>query len=104
MLLFLCVLMWHYLCTAYHGKSYPISTTRVYHRGLTCSDIPRVSAGGVMADVGCGHGLTSCLLAEAFPNATVIGDVQLGAGSSIWHSVIVRGDTASIKIGKNTTV
>ncbi len=38
------------------------------------------------------------------PNATVIGDVQLGAGSSIWHSVIVRGDTASIKIGKNTTV
>jgi carbonic anhydrase/acetyltransferase-like protein (isoleucine patch superfamily) len=38
------------------------------------------------------------------PNATVIGDVQLGSGSSIWHSVIVRGDTASIKIGKNTTV
>jgi len=38
------------------------------------------------------------------PNATVVGDVTLGAGSSLWHSVIVRGDTASIKIGKNTTV
>lgn len=38
------------------------------------------------------------------PNATVVGDVTLGAGSSLWHSVIVRGDTASVKIGKNTTV
>jgi carbonic anhydrase/acetyltransferase-like protein (isoleucine patch superfamily) len=38
------------------------------------------------------------------PNATVIGDVKLGAGSSIWHGVIIRGDTASIHIGKNTTV
>lgn len=38
------------------------------------------------------------------PNATVIGDVTLGAGSSLWHSVIVRGDTAQVKIGKNTTV
>jgi carbonic anhydrase/acetyltransferase-like protein (isoleucine patch superfamily) len=38
------------------------------------------------------------------PNATVIGDVTLGSGSSLWHSVIVRGDTASVKIGKNTTV
>jgi carbonic anhydrase/acetyltransferase-like protein (isoleucine patch superfamily) len=38
------------------------------------------------------------------PNATVIGDVKLGAGSSIWHGVVIRGDTASIEIGKNTTV
>lgn len=38
------------------------------------------------------------------PNATVIGNVNLGAGSSLWHSVIVRGDTAAINIGKNTTV
>lgn len=38
------------------------------------------------------------------PNATVIGDVSLGAGSSLWHSVIVRGDTAAVQIGKNTTV
>jgi carbonic anhydrase/acetyltransferase-like protein (isoleucine patch superfamily) len=38
------------------------------------------------------------------PNATVIGNVHLGAGSSLWHSVIVRGDTAKITIGKNSTV
>jgi hypothetical protein len=28
------------------------------------------------------------------PNATVIGDVKLGAGASLWHGVIARGDTA----------
>ena len=38
------------------------------------------------------------------PNATVIGDVHLGEGSSLWHGVTIRGDTAAIKIGKNTTV
>ena len=38
------------------------------------------------------------------PNATVIGDVRLGEGSSLWHGTIVRGDTASIKIGKNSTI
>jgi len=38
------------------------------------------------------------------PNATVIGDVRIGEGSSLWHGVILRGDTASIKIGKNTMI
>ena len=38
------------------------------------------------------------------PNATVIGDVRLGEGSSLWHGVILRGDTASINIGKNTMI
>jgi len=38
------------------------------------------------------------------PNATVIGDVSLGQGSSLYHSVIIRGDTAQITIGRNTTV
>lgn len=38
------------------------------------------------------------------PNATVIGNVTLGSGSSLWHSVIVRGDTAAISIGRNTTI
>ena len=38
------------------------------------------------------------------PNPTVIGDVQLGEGSSLWHSVIVRGDTAKVTIGKNTAI
>jgi carbonic anhydrase/acetyltransferase-like protein (isoleucine patch superfamily) len=37
-------------------------------------------------------------------NATVIGDVELKQGASLWHGTIVRGDTAQIKIGKNTLV
>ena len=34
----------------------------------------------------------------------MIGDVRLGEGSSLWHGVILRGDTASINIGKNTMI
>jgi len=36
------------------------------------------------------------------PNATVIGDVEVGEGSSLWFGTVVRGDSASVKIGKNT--
>lgn len=30
------------------------------------------------------------------PNSVVIGDVEIGKGSSIWHGVTLRGDTARI--------
>jgi carbonic anhydrase/acetyltransferase-like protein (isoleucine patch superfamily) len=38
------------------------------------------------------------------PNATVIGDVRLGAGSSFWHGVVARGDTAEISVGRNSVI
>ena len=38
------------------------------------------------------------------PNATVVGSVEAGEGSSLWHGVVLRGDKASIKIGKNTII
>lgn len=38
------------------------------------------------------------------PNATIIGDVELDEGSSVWHGVTIRGDTAKISIGKNTII
>jgi carbonic anhydrase/acetyltransferase-like protein (isoleucine patch superfamily) len=39
------------------------------------------------------------------PAAQVIGDVIIGAGSSIWPGTIVRGDQDSyIKVGQNTNV
>jgi carbonic anhydrase/acetyltransferase-like protein (isoleucine patch superfamily) len=28
------------------------------------------------------------------PNAVLIGDIKLGEGSSVWHGVTLRGDTA----------
>lgn len=37
-------------------------------------------------------------------NATVVGDVEIGEGSSIWFSAVVRGDVNSIRIGKNVNV
>jgi len=36
------------------------------------------------------------------PNSTVVGDVNLGKGASIWFGSIVKGDTGSINIGKNS--
>ena len=38
------------------------------------------------------------------PNATVIGDVKCDVGSSIWHTAVLRGDTAKIRVGKNTLI
>ena len=38
------------------------------------------------------------------PNATVIGDVTLGAQSSVWYGCVLRGDINSIVIGDGTNV
>jgi carbonic anhydrase/acetyltransferase-like protein (isoleucine patch superfamily) len=37
-------------------------------------------------------------------DATVCGDVTLGAGASIWYGVVVRADVAKIRIGARTNV
>ncbi|HPJ94791.1 MAG TPA: gamma carbonic anhydrase family protein [Deltaproteobacteria bacterium] len=38
------------------------------------------------------------------PNAVVLGDVEIGDGSSIWYGAVVRGDQTKIRIGKNTNI
>ena len=38
------------------------------------------------------------------PTATVIGDVEVGAGSSIWFGAILRGDVNVIRIGRGTNI
>ena len=38
------------------------------------------------------------------PTATVIGDVRLAAGASVWWNAIVRGDNDPIVIGENTNI
>jgi carbonic anhydrase/acetyltransferase-like protein (isoleucine patch superfamily) len=43
----------------------------------------------------------SCFIA---PNACVIGDVELGDNASVWFNVVIRADTAPIKIGKNSNI
>lgn len=37
-------------------------------------------------------------------NATVIGQVTLGAGASVWYGAIVRGDVERIQIGAGTNI
>jgi carbonic anhydrase/acetyltransferase-like protein (isoleucine patch superfamily) len=37
-------------------------------------------------------------------NAVVVGDVQIGAESSIWFGAVVRGDVAPVVIGKRVNV
>ena len=36
--------------------------------------------------------------------AVVIGDVEIGAGSSIWFGCVLRGDVNKIRIGKRTNI
>ena len=36
--------------------------------------------------------------------ATVVGDVELHAGASVWFYAVLRGDDATITIGKNTSI
>lgn len=43
----------------------------------------------------------SCYIAE---NATIVGDVTIGADSSIWFNAVVRGDVNSIRIGKQVNI
>lgn len=42
--------------------------------------------------------------AFAAPNATIIGQVQLAEGSSIWYGAVLRGDVETISIGAYTNV
>lgn len=37
-------------------------------------------------------------------NATIIGDVKIGSGCSIWFGAVIRGDVNSIRIGNNTNI
>ena len=36
------------------------------------------------------------------PNATVLGDVVLGPGSSVWYGAVLRGDDGTLTLGENT--
>lgn len=38
------------------------------------------------------------------PGAVVVGDVTIGAGSSVWFNAVVRGDVAPVRIGAGSNV
>ncbi|MDP4276342.1 MAG: gamma carbonic anhydrase family protein [Bacteroidota bacterium] len=43
----------------------------------------------------------NCFFAE---NATIIGDVIMGDGCSIWFNAVIRGDVNAIRIGNNVNI
>lgn len=51
-------------------------------------------------------GVLPTIAADCFiaPTAVVIGDVVIGAGSSVWFNTVVRGDVHEIRIGENTNI
>ena len=52
------------------------------------------------------EGITPKIAPDAFiaETAVVIGDVEIGAGSSVWYGCVLRGDANSIKIGARTNI
>jgi len=43
----------------------------------------------------------SCFVAE---NTSIIGDVVIGAGTSVWYGAVIRGDVNIIRIGQDTNI
>ncbi len=52
------------------------------------------------------RGVSPTIADDAFvaPNAAVIGDVHIGAESSIWFSTTIRGDVMPIRVGARTSI
>ena len=52
------------------------------------------------------NGIYPSISDKAFiaPSSSIIGDVTIGEYSSIWFNSVLRGDVASIIIGKNTNI
>ena len=38
------------------------------------------------------------------PNCTIVGDVKIGADSSVWFGAVIRGDVAPVVIGRQVNV
>ena len=44
---------------------------------------------------------SNCYLA---PNATIVGQVEMGSGCSVWFNAVIRGDVNTITIGNNVNI
>lgn len=52
------------------------------------------------------NGKTPRIHASAYiaPNATIIGDVEIGEDSSVFYGCVLRGDVGPIRVGKRTNI
>ena len=44
---------------------------------------------------------SDCFVAD---NATIVGDVVIGSGGSVWFNAVIRGDVNKIRIGKDVNI
>ena len=38
------------------------------------------------------------------PTASIIGNVEIGAGASVWFGAVLRGDNDLLRVGKNSNI
>lgn len=52
------------------------------------------------------NGISPSIAEDVFiaPGAVVVGDVEIGPGSSVWFNAVLRGDVAPIRIGSGTNI
>jgi gamma-carbonic anhydrase len=52
------------------------------------------------------NGIAPTIADDVFiaPGAVIVGDVEVGAGSSIWFNAVLRGDVAAIRVGRGTNI
>jgi carbonic anhydrase/acetyltransferase-like protein (isoleucine patch superfamily) len=52
------------------------------------------------------NGVTPRIAPSAYlaPGAVVIGDVEIGEGSSVWFNAVIRGDVAPIRVGIGSNI
>lgn len=52
------------------------------------------------------RGIMPKIAPDAFvaENAVIIGDVEIGPGSSVWYGCVIRGDSNKIRIGRDTNL
>jgi carbonic anhydrase/acetyltransferase-like protein (isoleucine patch superfamily) len=74
--------------------------------GCLCSFRPIVKNIYSMTNIRSFDGKTPLIAEDVFidESAVVIGDVKIGAGSSVWPCTVVRGDIHRIRIGKDTNI
>lgn len=52
------------------------------------------------------RGKTPVVAADAFvaPTASIVGDVEIASGASVWFNATIRGDTSYVRVGRGTSV
>jgi len=84
-----------------------VSDTALAQNGVGGASCP-IDLGGEtkVADIRTLAGHQPRIAADAWvdPSAVIIGDVEIGSGSSVWPLTVIRGDIHRIRIGRETNI